>query len=67
MFLVTTLAAFLVSFVARFLLTPYLGSYPLFLTTLFYSALLVAALTYLVMPWFSRLLRRWLYASQARA
>ena len=58
---------FLVSFTAWFLLNPYFGSWPLFLTTLFYAALLVAVLTYLLMPWFSRLFRKWLYAEQALA
>ena len=67
MFLVTTFAAFLVSFTARFLLTPYLGTWPLLLTTLFYTALLVGVLTYFAMPWLSRLLRKWLYASRPSA
>ena len=67
MFLVTTLAASLVSFVIRYLLTPYLGDWPLSLTTLVYSALLVGILTYFAMPWLSRLFRKWLYASQASA
>jgi len=62
MFLVTTLAAFLVSYTARFLLTPYLGAWPLLVTTLFYTALLVGVLTYFAMPQLSRLLRKWLYA-----
>jgi len=67
MFLVTTLAAFVVSFFFRFLLTPYLGSWPLVLTSLIYSTLLVGTLTYLMMPWLSRFFRRWLYAGQAKA
>jgi antibiotic biosynthesis monooxygenase (ABM) superfamily enzyme len=65
MFLVTTLAAFLVSFVVRLALTPFLGAWPLVLTSLIYSALLVGALTYFAMPWLSRLFRRWLFADQA--
>ena len=62
MFLVTTLAAFVVSFILRSILTPYLGGSPLILTSLIYSALLVGVLTYFAMPWLSRLFRGWLYA-----
>ena len=64
MFLVTTLAAFLVSFIIRYLLTPYLGSWPLIATSLIYSSLLVGVLTWLAMPRLSHLLRKWLYASR---
>jgi antibiotic biosynthesis monooxygenase (ABM) superfamily enzyme len=67
MFLVTTLAAYLVSMIARTSLTPYLGSWPFYVTNLIFSAILVGVLTYLFMPWLSRLLRRWLYSSQASA
>jgi uncharacterized protein len=66
MFLVTTFAAFLVSFTTRFLLSPYLGDWPLELTTLIYTSLLVGVLTWFLMPWFSRLFRRWLYASRSQ-
>jgi len=67
MFLVTTLAAYIVSMIARTALNPFLAYWPTVLTNLIFSAILVGALTYLLMPWLSRLFRKWLYAGQARA
>jgi len=61
MFLVTLLAAYVVSFVARLFLAPYLDSWPLLESNLVYVGILVATLTYFAMPRLSRLLRRWLY------
>ena len=66
MFLVTTFAAYCVSLVARTSLTPFLGSWPSYLTNLIFSAILVSALTYILMPWFSRVLRGWLYSSRPK-
>jgi len=64
MFFVTLFAAYLVGVISRFLLTPLLGSWPLPLSTLLYSGILVGVLTYFAMPRLSRLLRRWLYPVQ---
>lgn len=61
MFLVTLLAAYVVSFVAHLVLAPYLDSWPLSESNLVYVCILVAALTYFAMPRLSRLLRGWLY------
>jgi uncharacterized protein len=58
---VTLLAASIVSFVSHFILGSYLGSWPLVVTTVIYSAILVLTLTYFAMPNLSRALRRWLY------
>jgi antibiotic biosynthesis monooxygenase (ABM) superfamily enzyme len=66
MFLVTLLAVYVVSLVARYSLTPFIGSWPLDVTSLIYGAILVGVLTYFAMPWLSRLLRKWLYADQTR-
>lgn len=65
MFLVTLLAAYLVSLASHLLLIPVFGSLSIFLTTLIYSAILVGVLTYFAMPELSRLFRKWLYAKQS--
>jgi len=65
MFLVTLLAAYVVSFVARLLLAPYLDSWPLFTSNFVYVSILVAMLTYFAMPRLSMLLRDWLYPSKS--
>ncbi len=64
MFVVTFLAAYVISFAARSLLTPFLGSWPLFATNLVYVGILVASLVFLALPGLSRLLRGWLYLSE---
>ena len=64
MFTVTLLAAYGVSFVARLLLGPYLGDWPLFASNLVFTVILVATLTYFAMPRLSSLLRKWLYPEQ---
>ncbi len=61
MFAVTLLAAYVVSFLARFILGSYLGSWPLFASNLVFSGILVGTLTYFAMPRLSSLLRSWLY------
>ena len=65
MFTVTLLAAYLVSFIARLVLGPYLGGLPLFASNLVFTAILVATLTYFAMPQLSSLLRKWLYPEQS--
>jgi len=65
MFIVTLLAAYVISFVAHSLLAPYLDSWPLFASNLVYVSILVATLTYFGMPRLSMLLRAWLYPSES--
>jgi len=64
MFTVTLLAAYAVSLIARLLLGPYLGDWPLFASNLIFTVILVATLTYFAMPRLSSLLRKWLYPEQ---
>jgi antibiotic biosynthesis monooxygenase (ABM) superfamily enzyme len=64
MFLVTTFAAYLVSLIARTSLTPFLQSWPTYLTNLIFSAILVGVLTYFLMPWLSKVFREWLYSGR---
>lgn len=61
MAIVTFFAASIVSYLSHLILGPYVGGLPLEITTLLFTAILVAALTYLLMPNLSRVLRRWLY------
>jgi len=61
MALVTILGAYVISFLAHLLLNQYIDSWPLFANTLLFICILVLLLTYLVMPYLSRLLRTWLY------
>jgi antibiotic biosynthesis monooxygenase (ABM) superfamily enzyme len=61
MAIVTFLAASITSFVSRFILGPYLDSWPLVITTVIFTAILVLTLTYFAMPNLSKALRRWLY------
>ena len=61
MAMVTFLAGSITSFVSHFILGPYLVSWPLVMTTLIFTAILVVTLTYFAMPNLTRTLRRWLY------
>jgi uncharacterized protein len=63
MFLVTSVASSLISFVSRLILEPYTGAWPLLVTAPFYVVILVFVLTYFAMPNVTRLLKRWLYPS----
>jgi uncharacterized protein len=64
MFIVTVLAAYAVSLISRLLLGPCVGDWPLFDSNLIFTIILVATLTYVVMPRLSSLLRKWLYPEQ---
>ncbi len=66
MFLATLLAVYPVSLAARYLLTPFLATWPLYATTAIYSSILVGVLTYFAMPKLSWLLRRWLYPTRPK-
>jgi uncharacterized protein len=61
MTIVTFRAAGVTSFLSRFILGPYLDGWPLVLTTLIFTAILVLTLTYFAMPNLTKALRRWLY------
>jgi uncharacterized protein len=61
MFVVTVVAAYIVSLTARLLLGPIVGDWPLFASNLIFTVILVATLTYFAMPRLSSLLRNWLY------
>jgi uncharacterized protein len=63
MFLVTTFASSIISYISRLILEPYTRAWPLLVSAPFYVAILVFILTYFAMPNLSRLLRRWLYPS----
>jgi len=64
MLTVTLLVAYVVSLAARWLLMPFLGSWPLYVSNLVVAAILVAAF-YLAMPRLNTLLRGWLYPSES--
>jgi hypothetical protein len=66
MFLVVFAAAALISFVLRTLLSPYLSDWPLVVTTIIYTSILVALLTWVAMPYLSQLLESWLYPVKSR-
>jgi antibiotic biosynthesis monooxygenase (ABM) superfamily enzyme len=60
MAIVSFVAAYSISSVARYILGLYLGQ-PRLLTEILMTVILVVGLTYFAMPLLSRLLRRWLY------
>ena len=61
MALVTILGAYIINFLEHLLFNQYFDPLPLLEGSFFYIIILVALLTYLVMPATSRLLRTWLY------
>ena len=61
MAIVVFFAAFAISSVSRYILTPFIGEWPLFGSAVIYTAILVVSLTYFALPIANRLLRRWLY------
>jgi uncharacterized protein len=61
MYVVTLLAIYPLISLVQVLLVPMLGHWPLPLRTLCTSALLVCLMTYLVMPFMTRLFSAWLY------
>ena len=63
MITVTFLVAYVVSLAARWLLMPFLGSWPLYVSNLVIAAILVTAF-YTGMPRLGTLLRGWLYPSE---
>jgi uncharacterized protein len=61
MAIVIFFAAYAISSVSRYILTPFIGEWPVFGSAVIYAAILVVSLTYFALPIGSRLLRHWLY------
>lgn len=61
MALTTLLAAYPLVLLLQWLVVPATASWPLPLRAALFPAVLLPSLTYLIMPWLSRLLRLWLY------
>jgi uncharacterized protein len=61
MAIVIFFAAYAISSVSRYILTPFIGQWPILGNTLIYTAILVVVLTYFALPIANRLLRYWLY------
>jgi uncharacterized protein len=63
MALVTVLGAYVINFFAHLAFSSYVDPWPWFANTFVYIVVLVLVLTYLMMPYLSRLLRNWLYGA----
>ena len=61
MAIVIFFAAYDISSVSRYILTPFIGEWPLFGSAVIYTAILVVSLTYFALPIGNRLLLHWLY------
>ena len=66
MTLVTALGAYPVALLINMLLVPRAQTLPVGLRAAIFPLLMAPLLTYVIMPWLSRLLRRWLYADTPR-
>ncbi len=65
MFLVTWLSIFCLTLLMSYSVRPFLGDLPLLLQVAVSTLILVALMTYVVMPNISRLLKRWLYCNKS--
>jgi len=63
MAIVIFFAAYAISSLSRYILTPFIGQWPILGNAVIYTAILVVSLTYFALPVANRLLRRWLYPS----
>jgi len=54
-------AAYAISSVSRYILSPFIGEWPIHGNGIIYTAILVVSLTYFALPTANRLLRHWLY------
>ena len=63
MAIVSLLAAYCISTLSNYILSPFLGPWPLLASSIIINVILVVSLTYFAMPILSRLLQRWLYPS----
>ena len=61
MAIVIFFAAYFISIASRYLLSPLIGEWPLFVNVAIFSAILVVLLTFFALPIMSRVFRRWLY------
>jgi uncharacterized protein len=61
MAIVIFFAAYAISSLSRYILTPYIGQWPTLGNAVIYTAILVVSLTYFALPIGNRLLRHWLY------
>ena len=61
MAIVIFFAAYAISSVSRYILTPFIGEWSLFGSAVIYTGILVVSLTYFALPIANRLLRHWLY------
>jgi uncharacterized protein len=61
MAIVIFFAAYAISSVSRYILSPLLGQWPLLGNAVVFTGILVVSLTYIALPIANRLLRRWLY------
>ena len=61
MAIVIFFAAYAISSLSRYILTPYIGQWPILGNAVIYTAILVVLLTYFALPIGNRLLRHWLY------
>ncbi len=61
MTIVIFFAAYAISSISRYILSPFIGQWPLYANAVIFAGLLVVSLTYFALPIANRLLRRWLY------
>jgi len=61
MAIVIFFAAYAISSLSRYILTPFIGQWPILGNAVIYTAILVVVLTYFALPIANRLLRHWLY------
>jgi len=65
MAIVIFFAAYAISSLSRYILTPFIGQLPILGNAVIYTAILVVSLTYFALPIGNRLLRHWLYPESA--
>lgn len=61
------MAAYAIGLLSHYLIDPYLEGWPMLISSIVFSGILVIGLTYFAMPILSRVFGRWLYPSSARA
>jgi uncharacterized protein len=61
MAIVVFITAYIITSLSRSILTPFIGQWPIWTTSVVYTSILVVSLTFFAMPIISRLFRRWLY------
>jgi uncharacterized protein len=61
MFLITWLAVYAMLNILKYLISPLIGGLPFYISSLINSGIIVASLTYFIMPNLTKMLRLWLY------